>query len=424
MASDGGRRPPGTSVMPRIAENHRIRIAPTPPSAATTRAALSPERLGDDPAERGPDEHRRHRQDVVARCDPPQQPVLDGRLADRDRHDVERGHRAVRQDLLRDQAGEADQGRVRRQRDERVADRDEDGGADEEPPDPKPPNRPPGDRGADERRQPSDRGDQPDHAGREADVGREHEVDRAEHAPEPGDRGIGQGQRAEHRVAERQARPSRISRRTGSRSIAGGAAGSSRRIERRNTADTMNESASRAIATGAVSSWIEPAADPEPDELGRRAAAGQGRVGLDEPVATDDGRQVGPIGGVEERREDRRAKRDEDQVQERRARRARRRPGCSRAAAPARGRPRSGSAAVGVGRPRRRRTARPSSPADQLGAAQDRDLASSGAEHEDRRERQRGPRDERAQHRNRRRGPQPGEVAVAPDDGIEGIGGA
>ena len=50
--------------------------------------------------------------------------------------------------------------------------------------------------------------------------------------------------------------PSRISRITGSRSVAGRRAGSGRRIEPRNRADTRNETASTAIASGALKSWM------------------------------------------------------------------------------------------------------------------------------------------------------------------------
>ena len=58
--------------------------------------------------------------------------------------------------------------------------------------------------------------------------------------------------------------------------------------------------ASMAIVIGPVSDLDEEAADPEGDELRRRAARGQGAVGLDQPLALDDRRQVGVVGGVEE----------------------------------------------------------------------------------------------------------------------------
>ena len=130
----------------------------------------------------------------------------------------------------------------------------------------------------------------------------------------------------------------------------------------RNSAETRNETASSAIAMGAVSSWMSQPPIAEPDELGRRAAAGQRRVGLDQPVAADHGRQVGPIGGVEERRQHRGPERHEDQVQQRQPAEREGDRDARRAAAPARDRPRSGSAAAEAGRPRRRRTARRPAP--------------------------------------------------------------
>ena len=61
----------------------------------------------------------------------------------------------------------------------------------------------------------------------------------------------------------------------------------------------------------------EPAADTEPDELRRGAAASQRRVRVDEPLATDDGRQEGAVGGVEERRQDRGTEGNKHQLDER-----------------------------------------------------------------------------------------------------------
>ena len=100
-------------------------------------------------------------------------------------------------------------------------------------------------------------------------------------------------------------RPSRISARTGSRSSRGGGGASSRRIDPSSTADARKLTASTAIAIGARQGLHQEAADPERHEFRGRPTGRQRRVGLDQPVALDDRRQVGVVGRVEERREDR-----------------------------------------------------------------------------------------------------------------------
>ena len=67
--------------------------------------------------------------------------------------------------------------------------------------------------------------------------------------------------------------PSRISRRTGSRSDAGRRAGSGRRIEPRKTADTRNETASTAMASGALNSWMRKPLIPNAENSATDALA-------------------------------------------------------------------------------------------------------------------------------------------------------
>ncbi len=175
----------------------------------------------------------------------------------------------------------------------------------------------PGQRGAGQRAQAADRGDQADGPGREADLGREDDVHGAEDAPEPGDRGVGQGERPQDRVAQAQpqpvadlvedAGPGRASR--GFRLVPADAADEDRRDEERQRVQRDGDRRGQELD--------QPAADPEADELGGGAAAGQGRVRLHEPLTTDDRRQERPIGGVEERREDRGPEGDGDEVAER-----------------------------------------------------------------------------------------------------------
>ena len=125
-------------------------MAKRPPERREDKGRPDADGLGQDAADNRPDQHRRHRQHVEARTDPTERSVFHGRLANRDGDDVECCHRAVRQQLLSEEAGEAEEGRIRGQRDEGVADRHQDHRPDEEPGDAEPPHRPPGDRRPDE----------------------------------------------------------------------------------------------------------------------------------------------------------------------------------------------------------------------------------------------------------------------------------
>ena len=203
-------------------------------------------------------------------------------------------------------------------------------------------------------------------------------------------------------------RPSRISSRTGSRSAA-------RRRRRLLAADraeedgrARNDSASTAIAIGAVSTWTRKPLIPKAMNSAAEPLAARRRVGRDQLVALDDRRQVGVVGRVEERRQDRGQAGHDQELPERQDARARTATGIepSRAARPR-------SAEIRTGRRRSRSTQAPatrpnSSAGDELEAAQDRDLDRARAEDEDRRERQRGPRDERAEDRDRRGASRPG----------------
>ena len=95
--------------------------------------------------------------------------------------------------------------------------------------------------------------------------------------------------------------PCRISSRTGSRSErgGGGASGSPDR-EQQDGGDQVRDGVDR-DRDRAGQELDEEAADPEAGELGDGPGRGQGAVGLDEPLALDDGRQVGVVGRVEER---------------------------------------------------------------------------------------------------------------------------
>ena len=99
-------------------------------------------------------------------------------------------------------------------------------------------------------------------------------------------------------------KPSRISRSTGSRSSGG-------RWWRLLTPDAPEQHGRREERDGVDGDGDrrgqdldEEAADAEGQELRRRSARGEGAVGIDELVALDDRRQVGVVGGVEERREE------------------------------------------------------------------------------------------------------------------------
>jgi hypothetical protein len=123
-------------------------------------------------------------------------------------------------------------------------------------PDADPPAGPARDQRADERADPADRRDQADRRRLQAELlGREHQVDRAERAPQEVGARPGDDDRAEDRRLADRARPATISSRIGVRSsrAVGGASG--RRIVPRMTAETTNEIASTAIAIGAVRTW-------------------------------------------------------------------------------------------------------------------------------------------------------------------------
>ena len=106
-----------------------------------------------------------------------------------------------------------------------------------------------------------------------------------------------------------------------------------RRDEERDRVDARSRS-------GAVSTWTRKPLIPNARNSGGRPARRQRRVRLDQPLALDDRRQVGVVGRVEERRQDGGQPGDEQRAASTSARRARTRPGSSRAAPPARGRPR------------------------------------------------------------------------------------
>ena len=153
--------------------------------------------------------------------------------------------------------------------------------------------------------------------------------------------------------------PSRISLSTGSRSSRGGGGASGTRIVHSSTrrGDVAHRVDGDRDRRG--QELDEEAADPEGGELRGRAAGGEGRVGVDQSLALDDRRQVGVVGGVEERRQDRRQRNRRPAVGRTSGRRARTRPGSSRGGPPGRGPPRSGPAGGGVDRPTPRRPARP-----------------------------------------------------------------
>ena len=147
----------------------------------------------------------------------------------------------------------------------------------------------------------------------EPELGREHEVDRPEDAPEAGHRRVGHRQWPQDRIAERQAetlpdlRDDRFP-----------LVGRRIRFPDPDTPDEQgrDEERERIERDGdrRRQELDQPAARAEADEFGRRAAGRQRAVGGHEPVPPDDGRQEGAIGDVEERREDGRAERDRDEM--------------------------------------------------------------------------------------------------------------
>ena len=109
-----------------------------------------------------------------------------------------------------------------------------------------------------------------------------------------------------------------------------------------------------AMAIGAVRTWTRKPLIPNAVNSDGRAARRQRAVGVDQLLPLDDRRQVGVVGRVEERRQDRRQRRHDAAAARTSGRRARRRPGSSRAAT---ARPRS--AQIRTGRRRRRSTQAP-----------------------------------------------------------------
>ena len=164
----------------------------------------------------------------------------------------------------------------------------------------------------------------------------------------------------------------------------------------------------------------EEPADPEGHELGGGSARGEGAVRVDQALALDDRRQVGVVGGIEERRQDRGQPGDHQELRERQdAERERDRHGTEQdrptEVRPDEDRPSPQPVDPGAGdEPEdERRT--------EVEAAQDRDLDRARAEHEDGHQRQRDPGDERAEDRDGRRRPDADERRVAPERGGERI---
>ena len=158
---------------------------------------------------------------------------------------------------------------------------------------------------------------------------------------------------------------------------------------------------------------------PKSAELGCRAGCSQGAVRLDESLALDDGRQIGVVGGIEERREDRRAERDGDELEQAQPTadigdRDRGQEGSPAEVGP----DEDGSATEPV-------DPRPSDEPEhecrtEVDGPDEGDLEGTGIEEQDRDERQRHPGDERPEDRDRRRRPDTDEGAVPPQLGSEG----
>ena len=111
--------------------------------------------------------------------------------------------------------------------------------------------------------------------------------------------------------------PTAISVRTGSRAEAGGGGGSGVRIPSSSTADTTNVIASRTIAIGAVSTEIRKPLMPKPANSLADQLAASAEFASHEALPFDDRRQVGVVGRVEERGQDRRQRGHEEHVPER-----------------------------------------------------------------------------------------------------------
>ena len=226
--------------------------------------------------------------------------------------------------------------------------------------------------------------------------------------------GSGRGGRAAGR--------SRSRRSTGSRSASGGGgASSARMVPSRTRRDDEADRVERDRDRGGQD-LDEEAADAERGELGHRPGGRQGAVRRDKLLARDDRRQVGVVGDVEERGQDRRQGGDDQQLRERQEPPKANATGIGRSSA---ARPRS--AQIMTGRRRRRSTHAPATrPNDERrrsssSAAQERDVDRPGAEHEDGHERQRDPGDEDAEDRDRRRRPDADERRVAPERGGERV---
>ena len=245
-------------------------------------------------------------------------------------------------------------------------------------------------------------------------VRREEQVRRPEDAPQDVRAAVRQGQRAEHRRARDDPHPVSdlaehglaVGMRRRWRLLLPDRPEEQRRDHERHGVDGDRDRGREQLD--------EEPADPERAELCDRTRRSEGAVRRDEPLAWDDGRQVGVVRDVEERREDGSRERDEQELRHARAGPARPPRESSRAGRPGRGRPRSGSAG-GSSRsthaPAKSPTIRPAISSTDRSAAIS---SGTGVEDEDRRERQRGPRDERPEDRDRARRPDRDEAAVAP----------
>ncbi len=212
--------------------------------------------------------------------------------------------------------------------------------------------------------------------------------------------------------------PSRISWRTGSRSSAGGGAASGRRMLPSSAAETRNDSGVDGDGDRRGQRLDEEPAHAEREELRGRPARRERAVGLDEPFALDDRRQVRAVGGIEECRQDRGQPRDDQELP------------VGQGAERERDRDRAEQQRSTEVGPDEDRT--PPEPVDpgardepdderrgEVEPAQDRDLDRARAEDEDRGERQRDARDERPEDRYGRGAPHPHEGGVRPDPGRE-----
>ena len=214
-------------------------------------------------------------------------------------------------------------------------------------------------------------------------------------------------------------RPSRISRDRFAVGLGGGGASSCRIVPRR-SADTRNDTASRAIAIGAVRSWTRKPLTPkamnsDAEPLAASAASHPRGARVRRSSA---GRRCRPsrrsVVRIAARPETARSCQNV------------RTPKANASGTEPRSAARPRSAQIRTGRRRSRSTQAPAtspttSVAPSSSAAQDGDLERAGAQDEDRRERQRDPGDERAEDGDRRRAPDAHERRVSPERGTEGI---